>query len=128
MYIILAIWSVLMLKPYSMANLSCLFCLKLVKIILKSAYGKMLKYLMLRSHSGEMYSKQHYVIRFVSDMRQVGGFLWFSSTNKTDSHDITEILLKMVLNTINLSLDLFCEIGFLRAIFHQYEMRWEVHF
>ena len=41
-----------------------------------------------------------YVIMFVSD-------LWFSlgslvsSTNKTDRHDITEILLKVVLNTIN---------------------------
>jgi len=27
-----------------------------------------------------------------------------SSTNKTDSHDITEILLKVALNTINLTL------------------------
>jgi hypothetical protein len=26
--------------------------------------------------SGEMYSIQHYVIKFVSDLRQVGGFLW----------------------------------------------------
>jgi hypothetical protein len=25
---------------------------------------------------------QHYVIKFVSDLRQVGGFLWVSSTNK----------------------------------------------
>jgi hypothetical protein len=25
---------------------------------------------------GEMYSIQHYVIKFVSDLRQVGGFLW----------------------------------------------------
>jgi hypothetical protein len=33
----------------------------------------------------------------------VGGFLWalVSSTNKTDHHNITEILLKVVLNTIN---------------------------
>ena len=34
------------------------------------------------------------VIKFVSDLRQVGGFLGilrFSSTNKTDRHDITEI-------------------------------------
>ena len=41
---------------------------------------------------------QHYVIKFVSELRQVGGFLRvlrFSSTNKTDRHDITEILLKM---------------------------------
>jgi hypothetical protein len=34
-------------------------------------------------------SKQHYVIKFVSDLRQVGG------------HDITEILLRVALNTIN---------------------------
>ena len=26
--------------------------------------------------SGRVYSIQHYVIKFVSDMRQVGGFLW----------------------------------------------------
>jgi len=47
---------------------------------------------------------QHYVIKFVSDLRQVCGFLHvlvFSSTNKTDRHDITEILLKVALNTIN---------------------------
>jgi hypothetical protein len=46
---------------------------------------------------------QYYVIKFVSDLWQVE---WFStgppvsSTNKTDHHDITEILLKVVLNTI----------------------------
>jgi hypothetical protein len=46
---------------------------------------------------------QHYVIEFVSDLKQV----WFSPetqvpcTNKTDLHDITEIFLKVVLNTIN---------------------------
>jgi len=47
------------------------------------------------------------VINFVSDLPQAG--LWFSagtpvsSTNKTDIHDITEILLKVALNTINLN-------------------------
>ena len=46
---------------------------------------------------GEVYSIQHYVIEFVSDLRQV------SSTNKTDHHDITEILLKVSLNTIALT-------------------------
>ena len=53
---------------------------------------------------GEVYSIQHYVIKFVSDLRQVSGFspgTPVSSTNKTDPQDITEILLKMVLNTIN---------------------------
>jgi len=40
------------------------------------------------------------MIKFVSDLRQVGGFLRFSSTNKSDHHDITEILLKVTLNTI----------------------------
>ena len=56
---------------------------------------------------GEVYSIQHYVIKFVSDLRQVSGFTPdtpVSSTNKSYLHDITEILLKVVLNTINLNL------------------------
>ena len=28
------------------------------------------------SHSGEVYSIQHYVMKFVSDLWQVGSFLW----------------------------------------------------
>ena len=52
---------------------------------------------------GEVYSIQHYVIKFVSDLRQVGGFLSrgtpISSNNKTDRHDITEILLKVAFNS-----------------------------
>ena len=54
------------------------------------------------SHSGEMYSIQQYVIKFVSDLLQVGGFLLvllFPPPKKTDRHDITEILLKVALNT-----------------------------
>jgi len=42
------------------------------------------------------------VINCVSNLRQVDGFLWVhsvSSTNKTNHHDITVILLKVVLNT-----------------------------
>ena len=52
-----------------------------------------------------MYSIQHYVIKFVSDLWLV----WFSpgtpvsSNNKTDRHDITEILLEVALNTITLT-------------------------
>jgi hypothetical protein len=44
---------------------------------------------------------QHYVIKFVGDLRQVvfSGYS-VSSTNKTERHDITEILLKVALNTI----------------------------
>jgi hypothetical protein len=52
------------------------------------------------SSDGEVYSIKHYVINFVSD------FLWglpISSTNKSDCHDITELLLKVVLNTITLN-------------------------
>jgi hypothetical protein len=39
-------------------------------------------------------------------MWQVSGFLWrlVSSINKTDHHDIVEILLKEMLNTISLTL------------------------
>ena len=40
--------------------------------------------------NGQVYSIQHYVIIFVSDLRQFGSFLLVSSTNKTDRHDITE--------------------------------------
>ena len=53
---------------------------------------------------GKVYLIQHYVIKFVGDLRQVGGFLWvlsFHPLSKTDLHDITEILLKVVLNTIS---------------------------
>jgi hypothetical protein len=55
---------------------------------------------------GEVYSIQLDVIKFVSDLRQVGGFFPgtpVSFTNKTDRHDINEILLKVALNTINLN-------------------------
>ena len=53
---------------------------------------------------GKVYSIEHYLIKFVCDLRQ---FWWFSpdtpvsSTNKTDCHDISEILLKVALNIIN---------------------------
>jgi hypothetical protein len=50
---------------------------------------------------GEIYLIQHHVIKFVSDLQQVGGFLRISSTNKTDHRDIAEILLKVALNTIH---------------------------
>ena len=53
-----------------------------------------------------MYWKQHYVIKFVSDFQQVGGFspgTPVSSNNKTDRHDIAEILLKVTLDTLTLT-------------------------
>ena len=55
---------------------------------------------------GEVYSI-HYVIKFVSDLRQAGAFLrvlgtLVSSTNKNERHDITEILLKLALSTLTL--------------------------
>jgi hypothetical protein len=55
----------------------------------------------------EVYSIQSYVIKFVNDLRQFSGFLrefQFFSTTKTDCIDITEILLKVALNTITLTL------------------------
>ena len=51
----------------------------------------------------EVYLIQHYVIKFVSVLQLVQ---WFSpgtavsSTNKTDHHDITEILLKVALHHV----------------------------
>ena len=47
------------------------------------------------SGRGEEYLIQHYVITFVSDLRQVGCVHWvlrFPQTNQTDRHDIAEIL------------------------------------
>ena len=52
---------------------------------------------------GEVYSIQHYVMKFVSDLRQIGGFYPgtpVSSTNKTDRYDTAELLLKVALNKI----------------------------
>jgi hypothetical protein len=46
---------------------------------------------------------QHYVIKNFSDLREVGGFLWavrFPPPLKLTANDITEILLKVELNTI----------------------------
>jgi hypothetical protein len=42
-----------------------------------------------------------YYYAVVSDLRQVGGFSLGSSTNKTDRHDITELLLKVALGIFN---------------------------
>jgi hypothetical protein len=52
------------------------------------------------------YSVQHYVIQFVSDLQPVRGIspgTPVSSTNKTDHHNIAEILLKVALNIITLT-------------------------
>jgi hypothetical protein len=69
-------------------------------------YAIITKVVSLNPAHGEVYSIQYYVIKFVSDLQQVGGFprvLPVSSNNKTDHHDIAEILLKVVLNTITLT-------------------------
>ena len=59
---------------------------------------------------GEVYLLQHYVIITHKGGQWLETGLWFSprtlvsSTNKTYCHDITEILLKVALNTITLTL------------------------
>ena len=64
-----------------------------------------------------------------SDQRQVGAFLrsatgqWFSpdtplfSTNETDRHDITEILLNVALNAITLTLYVYSDMPTVRYIY-----------
>ena len=50
---------------------------------------------------GYVYSIQHYVNKFVSDLLLVGGFRPDTpvySTNKSDHHNITDILLNVALN------------------------------
>jgi len=46
---------------------------------------------------------KHYVIKIVSDRSMVSPDNPASSPNKTDRHDIAEILLKVALHTINLN-------------------------
>ena len=62
------------------------------------------KVVSLNSIHGEVYSIQHYVIKLVSDLRHVSGFLqvlWFPAPKKTDYHELTAILLKVALNTLS---------------------------
>ena len=59
----------------------------------------------LNPSHGEVYSIQRYMIKFVSDLRHIGSFLWvlqFPPPIKLTA--ITEILLKVALNTITLTL------------------------
>ena len=64
------------------------------------------KVVSLNPAHGEVHSIQYYVIKFVSDLQQVAFYpgTSVSSTNKADRQDITEILLKVALNTITLTL------------------------
>jgi hypothetical protein len=72
---------------------------------------------------GEVYSIQHYVIlKFVSDLRHVGDFLRvlrFPPPIKLTGHDISELLLKVALNTITPTY-INCNIQSLRLIFFLY--------
>jgi hypothetical protein len=52
---------------------------------------------------GEMYSIQHYVKKLVSWLATGRWFTPVSSTNKADRYDMTEILLKVALNTITIT-------------------------
>jgi hypothetical protein len=64
-----------------------------------------------------------------SDLRQVCAFLRvlrFHSTNKTDRHDIAEILLKVALNTITLTLTLLlsCSNLLLHIMLYRIHLVW----
>ena len=73
------------------------------------AIDKHITYMWVLSHIalyGNTLHLQHYVIKFVNDLQQIGGFSWGTpvySANKIDFHDITEILLKVALSTTTLS-------------------------
>jgi hypothetical protein len=58
-------------------------------------------YLQLPIQSVPITTVQHYVKKFVGDLRLVGGFLRFPPTINTDRHNVTDILLKVALKTIN---------------------------
>ena len=75
-------------------------------------------YFIFRGHrgQGEVYSIQHNMIKFVNDLQQVDGFLRVLRCPpqiETDRHDITEILLKMVLSTCTINKQALIFIGLL---------------
>jgi hypothetical protein len=65
--------------------------------IIQQCYIESTKRCEFESRSGEVYSIQRYVIKFVRDCGRSVVFPGtpVSSTNKTERHDITEILLKV---------------------------------
>ena len=72
-----------------------------------SAYDITTKVVRSNPTHGKVYSIQHYVIKFFCDLQQVGCFFPgtpVSFINKTDHHYTAEILLKVALSTITLTL------------------------
>ena len=61
--------------------------------------------------SDAVYSIHQHVIKFVSDLREVG---------ETDRHDLTEILLKAALSTINQT-NLFLSLIYSRFLFYHHD-------
>ena len=53
---------------------------------------------------GEVYSIQHYVIKFISELRQVGGFHRVHRFPPPINLTATEILLKVALSTIHITI------------------------
>jgi len=82
---------------------------------------------------GKVYSIQYYLIKFVSDLRRVSGFLWvlrFPPPIKLTATNKTEILLIVALNTINLNyeppidishLTFFCYLSLVTSIINYYK-------
>ena len=70
---------------------------------------------------GKVYSMQHYEIKFVSDLRRSVVFSGFR-------HDITEILLKVALNTINQPKPpkIHRGLSFYRIIRDKVSVRWKL--
>jgi hypothetical protein len=84
------------------------------------------------SRSCKMYSIQHYVIKFVSDLRQVGGFLrilLFPQPIKLTAN-ITVILLKVALNIINQTyIKVFTDVLLEWADFYSFQIyEWIISF
>jgi hypothetical protein len=76
---------------------------------------------------GEVYSIQHHEIKFVNDLRQVGGFirvLLFPPPILTLT--IIKILLKMVLNTISLN-PVFDKVHMIAASFKYSNLYNQLH-
>ena len=86
------------------------------------------KVVSLNPAHAKVYWIQHYVIKFIIDLWQVCGFLKvlpISSTNKTDRHDIAELLMKVVLSTITLTVYFLFLFNLLDIVsFYFYSVYW----
>jgi hypothetical protein len=102
---------------YPLNATSCICKLKFIKWICSTSETAIDIFTCVKKTEVKVYPIQHYVIKFVSDLRQVSGFLQeihFPSPIKTDRHNITEVATNT--NTPNPYTGYFAACSFIQRI------------